>query len=183
MNIKRLVILLCFLLAIPFAFAEISIDLTDRESYNLGEKIVPTISIKVDQDYNGFFKLRLICDDFNFEYFTTPLNLEEDVRTQLDIPELTLFESMLGNCRLKSSFDAVDGAKVDTESSNDFLVTNNINIIVDKNLEAEPGKDVIISADIRNDNDETILEADAEIEFMDEKFNVKIISGRFEHKL
>jgi len=183
MEIKRCIILLFFLLVVPLSMAEISITLPERDSYNLGEKIMPTVSIKEDQDYNGFFKVRLLCDDFDFEYFTTPLNLEENVRTQMDVPGLGLFESMLGTCRLKTSFNSVNGAKIDTASSNDFSVTDNINIIIDQNLEFEPGEDVIISADIRNSNNEIILEAEAEITFMNNDYELKIVSGRLEHKL
>jgi len=174
---------LLFLLLIPLSFAEISLDLSDQEVYNLGDKISPVISIKEDQDYNGFFNLRLICDDYDLQYYTSPLSIEENVRTQVTVPELTLFESMKGDCRIKAGFVEGDGTKVDSTSSNDFLVTDEINIATDENIIAKPGEEIVISADIRKQSTEALSEGTAEIHFNNEKFEIDVISGKLEHTL
>ena len=136
MKIKRIVILQFLLVfVIPFAIAEISITLPEKGTYNLGEKIIPTISIKEDQDYNGFFKVSIICDDFDLQYYTVPLSVEADVRTQVNVAELTLFEPMKGTCRIKAGFDATNGDKIDVTTSDEFEVTSKLKINVDEILE------------------------------------------------
>ncbi|MDP7476319.1 MAG: hypothetical protein QF655_01635, partial [Candidatus Woesearchaeota archaeon] len=75
--LKRLLIpqFLLFLI-IPTAFAEITITLPDKDVYNLGEKIAPTISIKEDKPYDSFFSLHIFCDNYDLQYYTILLNLE-----------------------------------------------------------------------------------------------------------
>jgi len=172
-----------FLLLIPLSFAEISLTLLDQEVYNLGDKISLALSLKEDQDYNGFFNLRILCDDYDLQYYTSPLSVEEDVRTQVVVPKLTLFDSMKGTCKIKAGFVGSDGAEVDSASSNDFLVSDEINIATDENLVAKPGEDVVISADIRKQNTEPVSKGTAEINFSNEKFKLKVISGKLEHTL
>jgi len=71
--LKRFLVLqFLLLLMIPFAFADINIEIPGKSSYNLGEKIVPDISIKEDQDYDGFFSLHIFCGNYDLQYYTSP---------------------------------------------------------------------------------------------------------------
>ena len=81
-TIKRHIFLYLLLIAfIPSVFAEITINLPEKEVYNLGESIVPTVLIKEEQNYTGFFKLYLVCDKYNLQYYTTPLSTEAGQRS------------------------------------------------------------------------------------------------------
>jgi len=100
-----LILLFVLIFMIPFSIAEISINLPEKTIYNLGEKIIADISIKEEENYDGFFKLSIICDDYDLQYYTVPLSVDAGARTQLTVPDLTLFKPMMGTCRIKAGFD------------------------------------------------------------------------------
>ena len=177
------VLILQILFFIPFAFAEINIDLPEKDVYNLGEKIVPTISIKEDQDYEGFFKINVFCDNYDLQYYTIPLSLEADFRTQLTVPELSLAESMTSKCRLRADFELSDGDRVDNVWSEYFFVTDELNITVDSSLEAKPGEDFIILGQIKKQSNELMPKGKAKISFRNEENEVDVVSGKFEHTI
>ncbi len=182
--IKRFLVLqFLVLLIIPIAFAEISITLPEKDVYNLGDKIIPTISIKENKDYDGFFSLHIICGDYELQYYTTPLSLEADTRTQLTIPELHLFKPMTGSCKLRSNFEESDGDKIDSVQSDDFSVTDKINIEIDGQLEAKPGEDVLISGEIKKHSNEILPKGEVVITFGDKEDKIDIVSGNFEHTI
>jgi len=183
-NIKRLLFLYFLLIAlIPSAFAEISITLPDKETYNLGEKITPEISIKEELSYDGFFKLHLICDNYNLQYYTTPINLEANVRTQVQVPELTLSSPMIGTCIIKAGLDRNDGTNIDSVSSTNVLVSDLIGIITEEALHSDPGKDLLILADIRKASGELLSKGEFSIKYGDEQENGNITAGKLEHML
>ena len=182
--LKRLLILQFLLLfIIPYAFAEISITLPGKETYNLGEKITPTISIKEGQSHDGFFKLQLICDNYNLQYYTTPINLEADLRTQVAVPELTLSSPMIGTCIIKAGLDSNDGTNVDSASSTNFLVSDLIDIITEENLQSDPGEELLILADVRKASRELLSKGEFSIKYLDEQENGNITAGKLEHVL
>lgn len=183
-TIKRLVFLHFLLIAfIPSVFAEIIITLPDKQTYNLGEKIMPTVSIKEDQGYNGFFKLNLVCDSYNLQYYTTPLSLEAGIRTQVPVPELTFFSEMKGTCSIKASFDQNNGDNIDNVASGSFVVTDLINIISNENIESNPGEHVLILADIKKASNEVLSKGEASIKYKDEQINTDVTIGKLEYKL
>ena len=171
------------LFIIPVAFADISITLPEKTVYNLGDKISPIVSIKEEQDYDGFFNMNIICKNYNLQYYTIPLSLEAGFRTQLTVPDLSLSKSMIGECRLRSSFEVSDGENIAAAESGKFLVTDNINLIIDENLEAKPGENIIILGEARKAGNETLKKGEVEISFRNKEYNINITSGRFEHAI
>ena len=183
-NIKRLLFLYFLLVAlVPSAFAEISITLPAKETYNLGEKIAPTISIKEEQSHNGFFKLHLICDSYNLQYYTIPINLEASIRTQVQVPELPLSSPMIGSCIIKAGLDKNDGTNIGSASSTGFMVSSLINIITEESLHSDPGKDIIILGDVRKASGELLSEGEFSINYRDRQGNGNITTGKLEHML
>ena len=171
------------LLVIPIAFAEISLTLPEKDTYNLGEKITPTISIKEDADYYGIFNLHISCDEYDLQYYTIPLNIEADTRTELNVPELPLSKSMIGECKLKSNFEETDGERIDSKISDNFFVKDDLNIIIDQALEAKPGEDFIILGEVKKQSNELLQEGEAKIIFKGKEDKIEIISGKFEYKI
>jgi hypothetical protein len=169
------------LLIIPFSFAEMSITLPDKETYNLGEKIIPTVSVKEVQDFDGFFKASIICDNVNLQYYTTPLNVEAGIRVQVDVAELTLFESMKNKCRIKAGFDATNGEIISTITSDEFEVTNKLEISLDGDLEAKPGEEVLISAEIKTQSNELLLEGETTLTYNNLETKINVSLGKVEH--
>ena len=180
--LKRFLALqLLFLAIIPIAFGEIIVDISEKDIYNLGEKVIPTVSVKESQDYSGFFKLSIFCDNYELQYYTIPLSLETDFRTQLTVPELLLAESMASKCRLRADFELSDGAKIDSTWSEYFFVTDELNVTVDSSLEAKPGEDVVISGQVKKQSNEIMSKGESKISFRNKENKVDTISGKFEH--
>ncbi|MCK4859638.1 MAG: hypothetical protein KAS87_03650 [Candidatus Omnitrophica bacterium] len=182
---KHLILLFLFLFIIPMAFGEIIITLPEKDLYNLGEKVVPSVSIKEEQDYyGGRFSLHIFCDNYDELYYITPLSPEANFRRQLTVPELTLSKSMTTKCSLKSNFKAIDGENVDTAWSKEFFVTDELDITINVGLEAKPGEDVILLGIARKHSGELLSEGEAEITFKDTKSEVEVSSfGKFEHTI
>jgi hypothetical protein len=181
MKLKRSIWLL-FLVLSPLAYAEIDLNLQEKETYNLGDKISPQISVKGAENQQGFFSLRIMCTDFNVLYYTLPLSLEAGQRTQLTVPELETFDLMEGTCRLKAAFDANSGAKIDSASSNEFLVTKDLKITTNENLEANPGDEITLEAKVRTASG-TSFSGHAEVHYMNQQQKVEAISGILVHKI
>ncbi|MCH8329071.1 MAG: hypothetical protein IIB81_01615 [Nanoarchaeota archaeon] len=187
--LKRLLIVpFLFLFIIPIAFGEIIITLPGKDLYNLGDKIIPAVSIKEDGDYDGSFSLHIFCDDSGEKYYQVQVRdqIKAGLWTQLRILDehnLLLDRSMIGKCRLKSSFKSTDGDIVDNEWSEYFVVTNDLNIVVDENLEAKPGEDILISGEIRKSNNEVLSKGEATISFKGNEEKVDVVAGEFEHTI
>jgi hypothetical protein len=183
-KIKRLFIVQFLLLfIIPIAYAAISITLLEQGIYNLGDKLAPDVSIKLDQDYDGFFNMHIFCDDYELQYYTIPLSLDANFRTQVTVPELTLAGSMVDQCRLKSNFEATDGENVDSAESEYFFVADELNITIDGSLEAKPGEEIIISGNVKKYSNEFLQKGEAKISFRGKEKIVDVVSGRFEHTI
>src|SRR3989338_932452 len=172
-----------FLFIIPVGFAEIIITLQEKDVYNLGEKIVPAVSIKQDQDYDGVFSLNIFCDNYDLQYYTILLNLEAGIRTQVTVPPLPLFSHMIGMCNLKSNFKALDGESIDSALSGAFFVTDGINITMIRDLESKPGEYVVIIGEVRKHSNELLSKGEATISFNNEEAKVEVVSGKFEHTI
>ena len=183
--LKRLVVLqLLFLLFIaPSAFGEITIKLPEKSAYNLGDKILPEVSIREGRDYDGFFSLHIYCDKYDLQYYTIPLNVEADFRTQVSVPELPLSKPMTGKCSLRSNFEAIDGKSIDNSQSERFSVTDELKINVDGTLEAKPGEDFVISGRVKKYDNEALPKGEAEITYGNEKANADITLGEFKHAI
>ena len=82
--------LLIIFLIIPLVNADISIK-TDQTIYNLGNKIKVSASVLHDEDFEGFFKLAIKCANYKLEYFLTPINLEANFRTAVNVPVLAFW--------------------------------------------------------------------------------------------
>jgi hypothetical protein len=181
-NLKRAFILqFLILFIIPIVSADLSVTIPDKDVYNLGEKIVPIVSIKESSDYDGFFNLNIDCGDYNLKYYTIPLSLEADFRTQLTVPDLSLSKSMVGICELKSSFEASGGERVDSAVSENFEVTDELLVEVNEDLDAKPGDNIVISGEVRKDDNELLKKGEVEIRFKNKKYNINLTSGEFEY--
>ena len=181
--LKGFFALALLLILSPIAFGEIQTTLPEKSIYNLGEKITPSISIKEDQSYEGFFKLYISCGNYSLQYYTTPLNFETGPRTQVAVPDLTLSKSMVGECNLKSSFESIDGNIIDSSQSGNFLVADGLDITISGNLEAKPGEKVRLLGEAQKHSNESIFGGEAEITFKDNKNEANISAGKFQYAI
>ncbi len=183
-NLKRFLILqLMLFMVIPAVLGEMTITLSGKDLYNLGDKLSPTVSIKEDSAYDGYISLMILCDNYDFLYHKAFLRVAAGVREQLTIPDLILSKSMVTKCSLKSNFEADNGEKIDSASSEYFFVSDKLNIIVDGNFEAKPGEDVVVFGEIRKSNNEIMSKGEAKISFKGKEEKVDVVAGEFEHTI
>ena len=172
-----------FLILIPFVLGEIGIIIPEKGVYNLGEKIKTSISIIESQDYGGFLKAEIKCENYGLQYYTMPLDLEADYRTQIDVPELTLFASMKGNCHIAADFEDMNGDSISKADSNSFLVTDKLNISTEKVIEALPNKNILLQGTVKKINGDDLQSGNAKISFNNKEFDTEIKFGIFEYVL
>src|SRR3989344_4615678 len=176
---KKAVLFFVFLLLIPTAFADITIQ-TDQIIYNLGNKIKVSASAMQSDDFEGLFKLTVSCDDYRLQYFTTPISLEANSRTALQVPELTASSSMLGKCALIGDLTTNDNLPIEQRTSNPFEVTYNLVILpVNEKIISLPGEEIKIMGVVNEAHGNNVLKANVKVEIDDNSYPSEAIGGKF----
>jgi len=185
MNFLKGVILLQmpFLLLIPLVSAEIQITLPGNNLYNLGDRVLPEISIKEGESHYGFFKVHIFCDNYKLQYYTIPLSVEAGFRAQIVVPELQLTNSMKGKCSLRADYDATDGTRIDSSSSEYFFVEDELNISVSQDLEVKPGESLDIFVEVRKYNNQFLPKGEAAVTFNNNEEKTAIGFGVLKYTL
>jgi hypothetical protein len=89
---------------------------------------------------------------------------------------------MMGRCKLRSDFMTTEGENVDSAWSEEFLISDTINITLGGKLGARPGEDVSIIGQVTKLSGELLSEGSVEVVFGDSLSELGIISGEFEYK-
>src|SRR3989344_5990760 len=146
--LKKIVILL--LLLIPIANAEIQISKNIYTTYNYGDKLSYDVSITENENLQGFLSSTLICERYSTDYYTIPLSLKQG-RQDFSIPDLTLTETMSGNCRINVNVQDLERDMIEQKSLPEFSVKNDLTIDAFLNRQTfKPGETVILSGDVKN---------------------------------
>ena len=172
-----------FLLLIPLVSAEIQITLPENNLYNLGDKVLPSVSIKESESHYGFFKVYIFCDNYELQYYTIPLSVEAGFRVQVAVPELQLTNSMKGKCSIRADYDATDGARIGSSSSEYFFVEDKLNIIIKQDLEVAPGESMDIFVEVRKYNNGFLPKGEASVIFNDKEEKTAVGFGVLKHTL
>ena len=172
-----------FLLLIPMVSAEIQITLPGNNLYNLGDRVLPEISIKEEESHYGFFEVHISCDNYELQYYTTPLSVEAGFRAQVAVPELQLASSMKGECALRADYDATDGTRIDTLSSESFFVEDKLDISINQELEVKPGYSMDIFIEVRKYNNQFLPKGEATILFSNNEEKAAIGFGVLKYTL
>src|SRR3989338_10341710 len=120
---KKVILFSIILLMMPIALADITIT-TEQSAYNLGNKIRASASILQPNNFEGLFKLTMSCGNYKLQYFLTPISLEPNFRTAVNVPEVAVTSSMLGNCTITGDLVTNDNLVVEEKKSYSFGVTN-----------------------------------------------------------
>ena len=168
---------------LPSAMAEITIN--DLNSvYNLGDKIIVASSVSLEQDFQGFFKLTLYCDDFNLPYFITPISLEAQQETEMTVPELTTFGSMEGNCKINAEILSNSMETFESLSSGDFEITKELELAVDDDsMSAMPGDEITIKGTVKKKDGSIIEDTTMKVNFDDNDHTTTVENGDFEYNV
>src|SRR3989344_3785883 len=181
---KKYHLFFLMLLAImPLTFADIAIQ-TNQPVYNLGNKIQASASVIYSSDFEGLFKLTISCPEQRLQYFTTPISLEGNSRTALQVPELTSSSSMLGNCNIIGELATNNNLPLAQGNSNPFEVTYNLIVLpVNEKITSLPGQEIRITGIVNEAHGNNVLKASVKgeldgnahpAEAIDRKFNLAI---------
>ncbi len=179
----QIILPLLLLSFIPLAFAEMQLSLPENMNYNLGGKLSPEVSIKLDSAYSGLFKMSIVCTSYNLQYYTLPLDVESGFRTQIEVPPLPLSRPMLGGCKLRADFDSINGEAIDSAESEAVIVEKELYINLSSSLIVKPGDELPISGRVIKYNGNLLEKGNAEIIFGGMQYNVEIASGNVDHKI
>lgn len=171
------------LLLIPMVSAEIQITLPENNFYNLGDRVLPEISVKEAESYYGFFKVHISCDNYELQYYTIPLSVEAGFRAQIAVPELQLANSMKGKCSLRADYDATDGTRIGSSSSENFLVENTLDISVKQDLKVNPGESLDIFVEVRKYNNGFLSKGEASLTFNNKEEKTAVGFGVLKHTI
>ncbi|MDP3765406.1 MAG: hypothetical protein Q8R04_02745 [Nanoarchaeota archaeon] len=176
---KGVVLFLMTLLIIPVAFADITIK-TDQNIYNLGNKIKASASVSQSSNFEGLFKLTISCGNYKLQYFLTPISLEANFRTAVNVPELVVTSSMLGNCTISGDLVTNDNLVVEEKESNSFSVTRQLTVLpVNAKITSLPGDTIQINGVVNEAFGNNVLKASTKIMLDNNSYNVDAIDGRF----
>ena len=176
---KKYCLFLIFLLVVPITFADITIQ-TDHDIYNLGNKLKASASVLQDKEFEGLFKMTILCGAYSLQYFTTPVSLETNSRTALDVPDLTLTPQMLGNCSLTGNLATNENLMVEQKQSNNFEVTNQLNVLPINNIiTALPGESIQVVGVVNEAYGNNVLKASTKIVLDEIAYPMEAIDGKF----
>lgn len=173
---KKGVFIIIFFLMLPVVFAEIGLR-QDMNNYNLGDKISVYASVIEDVDVDGSFEAILECTSYVKKYFVTPIRLEKDFRTSINVPELSVTKNMVGSCKIKAVLEG-DNGTIDTKYTDEFKVKSELNINCEA-VEAMPGKEVEISCTARKLSLELVQSGTAKLNYRKKDYTTNIEDGMF----
>jgi hypothetical protein len=177
---KWLLFIVLFLLVnLHIINAEIDLE-TDEKTYNLGNKIRVSASALLNYDFDGLLELSLNCDDYNFQYFLTPISLESDFRSAIIVPEIKAASSMLGNCKITSSLTSNKGLLIEKVDSEGFFVTHKLNVIPSISIiEALPSESITISGFVNEATGKSVMNGTVKIDLGQTIYDAEVIEGFF----
>ena len=175
---KKLMFLLMFLAIIPAVFADITIK-TSQNVYNIGNGIGASASVLRVNSFEGLFKLAIGCGDYKLDYFLTPVNLEANFMTAINIPELTASKSMTGNCTLTGSLMS-ENQIVEQASSSGFGITDQLSILpIQSKITALPADLILIAGVVNEAFGNNVLKATANVALENLSSTIDAVDGKF----
>ncbi|MBL7148287.1 MAG: hypothetical protein ISS82_05670 [Nanoarchaeota archaeon] len=146
----KLIFLVIFLLFfVNIVSADINLYMSSKDIYNLNDDVELSVSVLVDEDLRGFLKSNVACDDYDMDYYIIPINLVANDIESFEIPELNLFENMLGSCKINVLLLDNNLNVVEEKSSEQFTVTDELILNAELNkVEFLPGGNLIIKGGV-----------------------------------
>lgn len=176
---KGALLFLMIFLIMPVALADITMQ-TDQNTYNIGSKIKASASVMQANNFDGLFKLTISCGNYKLQYFLTPVSLEANFRTALDVPDVAVTSSMLGNCTLVGDLVTNDNFIVEEKNSNSFSATNELSVLpVKSKITALPAESIQITGIINEAFGNNILKASTKIVLDNSSYTINAVDGKF----
>lgn len=177
---KKVILLLTLLLVLPVVLADITIT-TDQNAYNLGNRIKASASVMQPNNFEGLFKLTILCGNYKYEYLSAAISLEANFRravNPLDDPPVR--SEMLGECIITGDLLTNDNIMIEEKNSNGFSVTNQLTVLpVKTKITALPGDSILISGIVNEAFGNNVLKASTKITLDNGSYTVEAVGGKF----
>lgn len=176
---KSCLLFLIAILVIPAVFADVTI-ITDQNIYNIENRIKVSASILQDNNFEGLLKLTVSCENYKLQYFLTPVSLESNFRTAVNVPEVAVASPMIGDCNIKGSLETYDNTFVQEQQSNRFSVTNQLSVLpVNSKITSLPGETIQITGILNEVFGNNVLKAQAKISLDGNSYEINAVDGKF----
>jgi len=177
---KHYIYFIIFLL-LPLVSADISLVGEIEPLYNLGDKIAVSFEILEDKDVYGVSKVSLACEDYDIDFFTNVVDIKENTKYDLKIPDLKIAKSMVGECNIKVLIESFDKEVINEFESDQFIITDELNLAIslDK-TNYFPGESLVISInglsnyDLNNANTSIYFDDKIASSELKEKINLEL---------
>ena len=174
---------LIIFLIVPVVFADIAVQ-TDQPVYNLGNMIKASASVLRDKNFDGLFKLSISCGGYKLSYFLTPISLEGNARTAVNVPDLQATSQMLGNCSIIGDLTTNENLLIEEKESNWFRITNELKILpVNSRITSSPSDTIQIAAVVNEAFGNNVLKAPAKIELDNNTYSTEAVDGKFSYSI
>ncbi|MEK6983390.1 MAG: hypothetical protein AABX33_02360 [Nanoarchaeota archaeon] len=171
--------LILVLVFLPIVYADITL-LASQNTYNLGNEIAASASALQDKNFEGLFKIALLCNNYKLEYFLTPISLDANFRTAISVPELIVTSAMLGDCLIKGEILTNDNLIIEQKESNSFNVTAKLNIVPAKShLTSSPGAKIQLAGAVNGAFGNNVLKAVIIMELDNSSHNLDLVDGNY----
>lgn len=175
---KKVLLLLMFFAIIPAVFADVTIK-TNQNIYNIGNGIGASVSVIQANSFEGLFKLSIECGAYKLDYFLTPVSLESNFMSAINIPEITATKSMIGNCTLAGALMS-ESQVVEQSNSNGFGVTEQLSILpVQSKITALPSDSIQIAGIVNEAFSNNVLKATTTVALDNISSIIEAIGGKF----
>ena len=175
---KLLAILLLFLAIVPAVFADIAVK-TSQNVYNIGNGVGASVSVLRANSFEGLFKLAIECGDYKLDYFLTPVNLEANFMTAINVPELTASKSMIANCTLIGSLMS-ENQIIEQADSNLFEITDQLSILpIQSKITALPADSILIAGIVNEAFGDNVLKATTNVALENLSLTIDALDGKF----
>ncbi len=129
-------------------------------------------------------KLTISCDGYKLEYYKTPVVLEANSRTAVDVPELSATSSMIGSCAILGDLTTNDNLVVEEESSNVFEVTHKLSVLpVNAKITSLPSESIKVVGIVNEAFGNNVLKAKIKAALGNQTYEAKAIDGKFDVSL
>ena len=168
-----------FLLSVfPLALGEIDITL-GQDYFNIGDSIEISSSVDAETSLNAFMSFTALCGSFQLQYFTTPIDVQEGYRTQVNAPKLKVTQAMKGQCAIKAELLDENGGRIDEGISPSFSISDGLEIVLaTEDLTTLPGVSKKMEGIVRGAGSKTV-NADIVFTFDEEEYNIATFNGKF----
>ncbi len=181
MQMKYLMLL--GLLLVPVTLADISLTTDLKDEYNLGDSIIASFDIEADDDMDALFKINMVCESFDINYYTLLINIDASEKAVINPPPIRAIKRMKGACRLRALVETLDSSVLEDYQSDKFEITDQLALDADiANTTALPGQTIEIKGNVYAsfDNFDGLF---ALISFDGEQYNLSVDDTQFDSEI